>query len=583
MLYLFEDFRLDSNRRELYRAASQISVEPKVFDLLVHVIRNREHVVSKDDLIAAVWKGRIVSESALTTCINAARTAIGDSGEAQRLIKTLPRKGIRFIGPVREEEGKPAAVVPTGAAPEPSSSFALPDKPSIAVLPFTNMSGDPEQEYFSDGITEDIITDLSKVSALSVVARNTAFAYKGKSIDAAQIARQLKVGYLLKGSVRKAGGRVRITAQLVDGRVGDHVWAERYDRELSDIFALQDEISHAIVAALKIRLLPEEKKAIETRSTHNPEAYQLYLLGRDYQSRGGTRHFEIALRFYRRALEIDPNYARAWALNAVCQATLYYRGGSKETGLSAAEKALTLDPTLAEAHAAKGRALAELGRFGEALAAHEESLRLEPDSFEVQFSFGRTCFRLGRHEAVIEHFERAAQLLETDYACLTLVQMSYESLGRHAESISASRRALERIEREIEAHPDNADALAQGAVKLARLGEKERAKQWVLRAQTIEPDDLMDHYNLSCALVQMNEADQALDLLESCVPKMGPEFISWMKRDSDLTLLHGRPRYQALIARCEARLVALRIEQAAEAEQNPREASVPPDGFIPSP
>src|SRR5215471_166113 len=217
LLYLFDDYGLYTDRRELYRATSLISIEPKVFDLLVHVIRNREHVVSKDDLIATVWNGRIVSESALTTCINAARTAIGDSGEAQRLIKTLPRKGIRFVGIVREEEGKPGAVAPTVAIPEPSHpSPALPDKPSIAVLPFRNLSGDPEQEYFADGITEDIITDLSKVSSLSVLSRNTTFAFKGKAADMGQIARQLKVGYVVEGSVRKAGGRVRITAQLID-------------------------------------------------------------------------------------------------------------------------------------------------------------------------------------------------------------------------------------------------------------------------------------------------------------------------------------------------------------------------------
>ena len=436
----------------------------------------------------------------------------------------------------------------------------------LVVLPFLNMSGDPEQEYFSDGITEDIITDLSKVSMLKVLSRNTAFAFKGKSVDVGQVARQLKVGHVLEGSVRKAGGRVRITAQLIDVARDSHIWAERYDRDLNDIFALQDEISEAIVAALRVKLLPEEKKAIESRSTYNPGAYQLYLLGRDYQLRHSARNLEIALRFYQSALEIDHLYARAWAMVAVCQARLHWIGRSRESGLSVAEKALALDPTLAEAHAARGRVLAENGLYEQALAAHEESLRLEPDSFDVRYTYGGTCFQLGRHEAAIEHYERAAQLLETDFVALRLATMSYVALGRHGESISVSRRAMERIEREIAARPDNANAWVSGVIALARLGENERAMQWALRAQAIEPDDPMDHYNLGCALAQMSEPSQALGLLESCVPKMSPEFINWMKKDTDLIPLHSHPRYKDLVARGEARLTASQTERGVKSD-----------------
>jgi adenylate cyclase len=440
-----------------------------------------------------------------------------------------------------------------------------PSKLSIAVLPFVNMSGDPEQEYFSDGITEDIITDLSKVSTLNILSRNTVFAFKGKTVDVGQIARQLKVGHVLEGSVRKAGGRVRITAQLIDTVRDSHVWAERYDRELSDIFALQDEISQAIVAALKIRLLPEEKKAIETRSTHNPEAYEQYLLGRDYQLRLSTRNLEIAARFYRRALEIDPDYARAWAMLAISQAFLYLRGRSEESGLPAAQKALALDPSLAEAHAAKGRVLAFTGRVDEGLAALEEALRLDPDSYDVRLALAYTCHRLDRYQAAIEHYERAAQLLPSDFYCLSLATMSYMALNRHDDADSAWRRALERIEKEIALRPDNAGALVHGAIALAYLGEKERAKQWASRAQAIEPDDFMDQYNLACALTLMGEVERSLDMLESCTPKLQPDLVNWIKRDSDLILLHEHARYKALIARGEARLAAAQGEQAAKA------------------
>ena len=373
----------------------------------------------------------------------------------------------------------------------------------------------------------------------------------------------MKVGYIIEGSVRKAGGRVRITAQLIETSKDSHVWAERYDRDLNDIFALQDEISRAIVAALKVKLLPEERQAIENRSTQNPKAYQLYLLARHYRAQYTARTQEVALQFCQRALEIDPTYARAWALVGLCQASLYQRGRSAESGLSAAEKALSLDPTLAEAHATKGRALAELGRFDEALVAHEESLRREPDSFDVRDNFGRTCMLLGRHETAIAHYERAAQLVEADYTCLSLAAGCYHTLGQQAERRSAAGRAIERMEREIVLRPDNAHALSLGASDLAYLGENERAKEWASRALIIEPDE--NHYNLACAMAQINETDQALDLLEAYVGKMPAVRINRIKQDPDLIPLHDHPRFQALVARGEARLAAAPSEQAAKA------------------
>jgi adenylate cyclase len=438
-------------------------------------------------------------------------------------------------------------------------------KPSIAVLPFTNMSGDPEQEYFSDGITEDIIIDLSKVSTLNVLSRNTTFTFKDKAVDLSQIARQLKVGYVVDGSVRRAGGRVRITAQLIETRNDSHLWAERYDRDLKDIFALQGEISQAIVASLKVKLLPEEKRAIVTRSTLNPNAYELYLQARHYQQQRGARNLEIALRFCDQALEIDPSYSRAWASVALCRALLYIRGRSADSGLSAAEKAISIDPNLAEAHAAKGRALAELGRANEALAAHGVSLRLDPDSFDVQYYFGRTCLQFGHHEAAIQHLERAAQLEPTDYFPLALASQSYELLGRNDEATHTARRALELIEREIAHRPDNVHAIVQGAWALGYLGESEHARVWARRAMAIDPDDPLDRYNLCCTWARINERDLAFDLLEACAPKLSPEWINWIKHDSDLIPLRDHPRYLALIARGEARLRAFQSDQLGKA------------------
>ena len=468
---------------------------------------------------------------------------------------------------ISESRYRPAqsneAPAPVPGTPPPATANS-PSPLSIAVLPFVNMSGDVEQEYFSDGITEDILTDLSRVSALFVIARNTAFTFKGRAVEAVQVARELNVKYVLVGSIRKVGTRVRIITQLIDGTSGGHVWAERYDRAFGDIFALQDEISQATVAALKVRLLPQERKAIETRSTQNPEAYELYLHARHYLQQRGARNLEIALRFCHQALEVDPNYSRAWASVALCEALLYVRGRSSDSGLSAAEKALSLDPTLAEAHAAKGRALAELGRYDEALAAHEVSLRLNPDSFDVRYYFGRTCHQIGRYEAAIEHLERAAQLLETDYSPLGLVSQSYEMLGRKDEATHTVRRALVLIESEIAERPDNVHAIVQGAWALAYLGERKRAQEWARRAMAIDPDDPLDHYNLGCSLARMNKPDQALDLLEACAAKRSPEWIDWVKQDSDLISLRDHPRYKALIARGEASLAAIRRDKAAE-------------------
>ena len=553
MAFLFGGMALDWVRRELRSGSALLPLEPQVFDLLEFLVRNRDHVVTRDDLLAAVWNGRIVSDSAIDARINAARRAIGDDGEQQRWIRTFARKGFRFVGDVREEPGSTILT---------DRSSAMQIKPTVAILPFANMSGDPEQEYFSDGITEDIITDLSKVSALHVTSRNTAFTFKGRPVDIAQVALRLKVGHIVEGSVRKAGGRVRITAQLIDASKDNHVWGERYDRDLNDIFALQDEIAQAIVAALKVKLLPGEKKAIENRSTRDPEAYQTYLQSRYHFLRHGMKSLEIAIRFGRRALEIDPQYARAWALIAVCQSALRIRGRSDESGLAAAEAALSLDPTLAEAHSARGRVLGDLGRYAEAVVELKESMRLDPDSPDARFDFGRFCCVFGRYEEAIEHLERAAALSEERYVSLCFAAQAYRTLGCDGEARGAARRALERIEREIAMRPDNALALSFGVCMLVQLGDKERANEWISRALIVEPDDPITHYNLACSLAQMGETDRALDLLETARKTSNFAVVPRIENDSDLAPLHGHPRYQALIADGKARLAASRKSNA---------------------
>jgi adenylate cyclase len=430
---------------------------------------------------------------------------------------------------------------------------------SICVLPFANMSGDPEQEYFSDGITEDVITDLSKVSALWVAARNTAFTFKGKHVDVPQVARQLKVSHVLEGSVRKAGGRVRITAQLVDGATGGHIWAERYDRDLNDIFALQDEISQAIVAALKLQLLPEEKKAIEQRGTTNPEAYKLYLMARQYSITGnfGSAHrSEVIIRLCRRAIEIDPNYARPWALMAGAQIKLrFFFGREGDDGLTAAERAIELDPNLGEAHAAKARVLAQNAHLDDARREMEIALRLDPESYDVNVAAGQLYYQMRQFDEAILHFEKAATTVETDFSAAGMLVSCHAAIGDKEGARRAARRALERCEKIVAVEPDNGSAMGFAVGALAALGEAERAKEWAERALLLDPDNVNLRYNFACSLItDLHDYDAALDMLGSRFETMGIEVLNWVKSDPDLDPVRDDPRFKAMLAAAEARL-----------------------------
>jgi TolB-like protein len=317
--FFFDDHALDTDRRELRRGPKRIAVEPQVFDLLVYLVQNRDRVVSKDDLIASVWGGRSVSDSTLTSRINAARKAVGDSGESQTLIRTIQRKGLRFVGAVQagSDNAEPAhAAVPAAVHEPPRPALPLPDRPAIAVLPFVNMSGEPEQEYFSDGISEDIITALSKLRWFFVIARNSSFVYKGKAVHLKQVAEQLGVRYVLEGSVRKGGDRVRITAQLNDVATGSHIWAERYDRNLADVFAVQDEITEAIVAAIEPQLYAAENFRARRKPPDSLDAWDLVMRALSHYWRVTRQDNVVAQALLEKAIAIDPNYGQALGMLA---------------------------------------------------------------------------------------------------------------------------------------------------------------------------------------------------------------------------------------------------------------------------
>ena len=441
-----------------------------------------------------------------------------------------------------------------------------PSSPSVLVLPFLNIGGDPEQEYFSDGITEDLITDLSKVSALDVVARNTSFTYKGQSVDARSLGRQLGVTHIIEGSVRKSGNRLRISGQLIDALSGHHLWAERYDRQLADIFDVQDEISKAIVEALKLKLLPSEQQAIQQRGTANAEAYNLYLMARRQWVAGndGDWHREdLIISICERAVGIDPDYAHAWALMAIAQTHIRFRQGKNEVdGLPSAERALELNPNLAEAHVIKAWYLLEQGRPEDANQEIDTALRLDSESWEVNRIAGKVLFLQGCLDQAARCYEKATELMDADYSASGILLSCYRGLGDAEGLKRAARMTVARAEKALESNPRDASAISSVAMSLAVIGEKERAREWAERAMALEADNYILRYNIACAyLIELDDQDRALDLIEDSLVHLGVDHVRHAKADPDLASLRGHPRFVKMIEDAKRRL---RISTAAE-------------------
>jgi TolB-like protein/Flp pilus assembly protein TadD len=488
--YLFEDYVLDTDRRELRLGANQVPLAPQVFDILVYLIRNRERVVSKDDLMAAVWDGRIVSDSALTTRLNGARSAIGDSGEEQRLIKTLPRKGVRFVGSVREEE-KPAGPVAAGHITQPPrSSLALPDKPSIAVLPFTNFSGDALQDYFADGVVEDIITELSRFSELFVIARNSSFTYKDRPVDVRDVGRDLGVRYVLEGSVRKVANRVRMTGQLIDAASGAHIWADRFESALDDIFALQDQMTESVVGAIAPKLEQAEIERAKRKPTDNLNAYDCFLRGMAGWHDWTQSSHNDALKLFYQAIELDPGFARPHALAAGCYLMRKSNGWVIDRAAEIAETVrlarlgADLGRTDALALAWSAHALALVGgdiKTGIALIDH--ALRLNANLAVAWQRSGWLRIYAGECELAISHLKRAMRLSPLDplmHLAHSATASGYFFLGDLDEASTWAERALH-------LRSDWPPALRVLAMSKALAGEEQAAHQAMTRLRMLQP------------------------------------------------------------------------------------------------
>ena len=485
MRYLFEDFVLDTDRRELHRGTEVVSIAPQVFDLLEYLIRSRECVVSKEDLIRAVWSGRIVSDAALTTRLNAVRAAIGDTGEEQRLIKTLPRKGFRFVGTVRETGRLSGATSNNAPTQSSKPTFLLPDKPSIAVLPFVNLSSDPEQDYFADGMAADIITALSRFKDLVVIAVGSSFTYKGRIVDVKQVGRELGVRYVLEGSVRKASNRVRITGQLVDTSTGVHLWANRFDGGVSDIFDLQDQVSENVVGAIAPAVEIAEIERAKRKPTESLDAYTLYL-------RGSARQFQFASReannealgLFSSAIELDPDFAAAYARAAACYISAKSNSwtiitpNEIATVTKLAQRAVQLGKNDATTLAVSGYALVYVAHeLEEGAALVDRALALNSNLAEAWSFGGWTKTWLGEPAVAIDRFARAMRLSPLDPRMMIMqsgIAYAHFMTGNYDEAASWAAMALQES-------PEYPPALRQAAASHAMAGRMEQAHKAMAR------------------------------------------------------------------------------------------------------
>jgi TolB-like protein len=509
--FLFADHVLDTDRRELRRGGEGLAVEPQVFDLLVYLVGNRDRVVSKDDLIGAVWGGRVVSDSTLTSRINAARKAIGDSGEQQKLIRTVARKGLRFVGAVREQQPR-GKVVPQGddAREAVRPALPLPDRPAIAVLPFANMTGDPAQEYFADGVSEDIITALSKLRWFFVIARNSSFIYKDKAVHLKQVAEELGVGYVVEGSVRKGGDRIRITVQLNDVSTGSHIWAERYDRSLADVFAVQDEITEAIVAAIEPQLYAAENFRAKRKAPDSMDAWDLVMRALSHYWRVTRQDNMVAQALLEKATAIDPNYGQALGVLAASHMFCAHMGWENiaEAAPIAERAALTAVNADSEdpwGHNALGHVHLFKRRFDDSLAEFELALRLNPNFSLAQGYYGLALSYCGRWREGDLAVRRALRLSPRDpFSAIYCGIASYaQFVGRnYAEAIRLAREGIRQRGDFVGAHRVLTAAagmagerdLAKDALQELRRAQPGISLAWITEQMPIRLDAEREHY-----------------------------------------------------------------------------------------
>jgi adenylate cyclase len=513
------------------RENDRISVEPKVIEVLAYLADHPDEVLSQKQIIQAVWPDTFVSDDVLRYSISELRKAFRDDAKNPSIIQTIPRRGYRLIAKV--------------------SGRSAPDsRGSIAVLAFSDMSSARDQEYFCDGIAEEIIHHLARIRGLRVSSRTSSFAFKGKSEDVREIGKKLGVSAVLEGSVRKAGGQLRICAQLINVENGCHLWSESYDRELKDVFAIQDEIARSIAATLKITLTPGESRAIGRAPTTDLEAYDYYLQGRQFFYQYKRKGIEFALKMFLQAIELDPSFVRAYAGIADCCSFLYLYAGSheehREKADSMSRKAIDLDQDSAEAHASRGVACSLKQDYRSAEREFETAIQLDPMLFEAYYFYARVYFVEGNLPKAIQMYEKAMEVNPQDYQGPLLVAQIYSDLGDEEKAKASRLRGIKIAQAKLMLNPDDARALYMGANGLIALGNYEQGLDWAHQALEIDPDEPMVLYNVACIQSLAGKSEEALDSLEKAV-RSGLNQKTWLEHDSNLDPLRKSPRYKKLI------------------------------------
>jgi TolB-like protein/Tfp pilus assembly protein PilF len=528
VLYLFEDYALDTDRRELMKADRPIAVQPQVFDVLVFLIANRDRVVTKDDLVAAVWDRRIVSESTLTSRINAARSAVGDSGDDQRLIRTASRKGFRFIGAVRETASAERPIEPSSVVLTPLPAQTNDGKParlSLVVLPFANLSGNPEHDPFVDGVTESLTTDLSRIRGSFVIGRHTAFVYKGKAVDLKQIGRELNVRYVLEGSVQRSGDRMRVNTQLIDAESGSHLWAERFDKQVADLFEMQDEIVSRLANTLNTQLITAEARRAERAPS--PDSMDFYFQGMAWLNKGFLRNdLARAQTYFERALAIDPDNVDALASNAWANVQLVVSGFAAHeeaarfaAAEAAATKALSLAPDHVGAHWATSFVYGFTNRGERAIAECERALALDRNFAFAHAITGLHKLHLDRGEEAEAHVLEAIRLSPRDARLndwLAIAGFAKDYLGRYEEAVAWQQRSLD-------ANPNFPTSHFHLAIALAHLGRLEEARAAARAGLALAP-----HFTIASYLAANKFSDS-------------PAHLAWRERQADGLRKSGLP------------------------------------------
>ena len=526
--YRFGEFTLDADQKVLLREGKPLLLAPKVVETLLTLVQNSGRILEKQELMARLWPDTFVEESNLTYTIVQLRKALGDDARHSRYIETIPKRGYRFIGQT-VIENKPVI--------------------SIAVLPFVDMSPERDQDYFCEGMADELINSLASLPGLQVASRTSSFRFKSPTLDIREVGKRLNVSTVLEGSVRKAKGKFRITAQLISAVDGYQLWSGKYDRKLEDIFAVQEDIAQSTVKALKFVLSSDEQRTLQRGRTTSIEAYEYYLRGRQLFYHMRRRSLESARQMYLKAIGIDDHFGPAYAGIADCSSFLYIDWGGLESDLVDADraslKAVEVDPGLAQAHASRGIFLACKGRYSEAERAFETALDLNPKLYEAHYYYARACFSQGKLDQAAVLLEEAAAVRPESVDALSMLGGIYKGQKREQLQKETFKRCLDAAQNHLEFYPSDIRPLLLGATALIELGEAERGLDWTRRALELDSQDPNVLYNAACAFSISGELGEAITCLEKSLPFCADR--KWLDYDSYLDPLRSLPRFQELL------------------------------------